>query len=391
MRATPLLEQAELTRHRPTTAVALAGCYVAEGELLKAYDVYHALADEKPSRSWKRDDVAAQKLAKKKAGEIDQRIPRLRFEPAGAYEELAVEVDGVEVHDLDEARRVPADKKLKIVARAKGKKELEDELVLHEGERRTYALRLEPLRAAGAAGAPPAGEAKPADKQAGPPRPMWVGARFRGILLPKFIQRLFVDGGRELVGPGGGATFTFPVGDVDLVTSLGYVDYGLGETPFKGKNAPDTEWEIDSSTLKALLLEAGLAWSIPLDADKKWNVRLGGSLGVGWAFAGDLYRTQAYPRNFKPGDPYTYLKCKGPNDPRGSFHYCDTLDKDATHYRGYADADWFHGGLRPTVYPWIVLPEVGLRWRFAERVAAEASFGLSITGFVFGGGLGYAL
>jgi hypothetical protein len=396
VKAVPLLEQAELARHKPSTAMALAGCYVAEGELIKASDLYHAVADEKPNRAWKRDDVTAQKSAAKKAQDVDARIPTLRFEAVAPYEDLEVSLNGKPVGDLDKPKQVTSDTKVHITATAKGKKPLADDIVLAERERRTYSLRLEPKgkgKGGGAATATPGGEEAPGEK---PPEdkaahPIWVGARFRGVILPKFVQRLFVDGGRELIGPGFGGFVAIPVGGVEVIPSLSYVDYSLADTPFKGKNAPDTEWEIDSSTLKALLLEVDLAWNIPLDDEKNWNVRLGGGVGLGWAFAGDLFRTQAFPRNLKPGDPYTYEKCKGPNDPLGSFRYCNTLDKDAKFYNGYKDADWFHGGLRPTIYPWVVLPEVGISWRFLPHFAAEASFGVTITGFVFGGGVKYSL
>src|SRR5262249_12367290 len=149
----------------------------------------------------------------------------------------------------------------------------------------------------------------------------------------------------------------------DLTFSLGYMSYSMGETPFKPKGAPDTDWEIISSSLHMLVAEVDLSWSFPLDAAERWSFDLGGGLGIGVAFAGNLFRTQAYPPGFKPGNPSSYRKCAGPNDPAGSFRYCNTLDKDATHYGGYADADWFHGGLRPLIYPWVVLPELGVSFR----------------------------
>ena len=63
------------------------------------------------------------------------------------------------------------------------------------------------------------------------------------------------------------------------------------------------------------------------------------------------------------------------------------LDKDATHYGGYTEPDWFHHGIRPVVFPWLVLPQVGLSWRVAERVAIDLDTGLSLSGFTTGLGL----
>jgi hypothetical protein len=396
VRAVPLLEQAELTRHKPSTAYALAGCYVAEGDLLKAADMYHAVAGEKASRAWRRDDANAHAQAVKKAKEIDARIPTLRFEPDGDYEDIVVEIDGKVAKDTSTPRQMVADTKVSIVARAKGMKTLRDSFVLHEGERRAFVLRFEPLARKGGgvvAEGDKADDDKKDDADKDKPsedptkRPKWIALRYRGVILPKFIENIFVDGGREMFVPGVGVALGIPAGSVDVVTSLTYMNFSLSDTPFKGPSAPDTEWEIDRSTLQALLVEVDLTWSIPLDSAKDWNVRLGGGLGVGWAFAGELYRNQAYPVNGKPGDPYTYLKCQGPNNPRGTYRYCNSLDKDAKFYNGYADPSWFSGGLKPTIYPWAVVPEVGLSWRFTPRAAAELTTGFSLTGFLLSGGV----
>jgi hypothetical protein len=180
-------------------------------------------------------------------------------------------------------------------------------------------------------------------------------------------------------------------GEVDVMVGLGYMSYRKGETPFKGKGTPDTEWEFVSSTLQALLASVDLVWSFPLDAKKSWFFRLGGGVGIGWTFLGDLHRVQAYPKSGKPGDPHAYAKCKGPNDPRGTFRYCNTLDKDASHYGNFAEPNWFKGGVRPLVYPWLVLPELGITWRVTGRVAIDLEAGASLSGILTGLGLRFAL
>ena len=131
----------------------------------------------------------------------------------------------------------------------------------------------------------------------------------------------------------------------------------------------------------------------------------GAGLGVGWTFMGDLYRTQAYPADavpgdqstFVPGDPYRYVKCRGPNNPAGSFRYCNQLDYDADHYPGYVEPSWFTRpkgrpqGLRPLVYPWLVLPEIGLSFRPWDRFALDLRVGASATGVLGGFGMRIAL
>jgi hypothetical protein len=88
------------------------------------------------------------------------------------------------------------------------------------------------------------------------------------------------------------------------------------------------------------------------------------------------------PAKFQPADPYTYLKCKGPNNPRGSFAYCNTLDKDGTHYPGYVEPNWFEHGVRPLIFPWLVLPEVGISWKATKKVAFDLGVGASLSGIV---------
>jgi len=93
----------------------------------------------------------------------------------------------------------------------------------------------------------------------------------------------------------------------------------------------------------------------------------------------------------KPGDPSTYLPCQGPNNPRGTFAYCNALDKDATHYPGYTEPDWFHGGIRPSLFPWLVLPQLGFSFRPSANVAIDLDTGVSISGILTSLGVRFGL
>jgi hypothetical protein len=371
-KAIPLLEEAERLRHRPMVAVALADCHVATGELLKASEIYHALQDEKPQRFWVRADYNQRKAALKKAQDVDARIPTVRFAVEGVYTDLTVEIDGKPLGDAGEERKVAPDVAVVLVARAKGKKERTERLVLNEGERRVVKLLLVDLE-------PP--------KPAASPRPTsWLGARYYGVVIPKFVMNMIADGGRTLVVPGGAFTFTTQASDAEITLGLGYLSYRMGDTPIKPHGQPDTEWELMSSTLQGVTLTVDLMWSFNLDAEGRVAFRVGGAAGVGWMFLGDLSRVQSYPADLKPGDPATYLKCVGPNDPRGSFRYCNALDKDAAHYPGYSEPDWFHRGIRPRVFPWLVLPQLGFSFKPAKSFAIDIDTGVSISGFLTSAG-----
>jgi hypothetical protein len=398
-KAVPILEEVELERHRPSTAEALAGCYAAQGELVRAAELYRVVGAEKPIRGWTRDDHNAKYRSKRKAAELDARLPSIKFKVSEDYEDLEIELDGRPVTSPNEPRQFLPDAEVTITARAKDRKETEETITLSEGERRVYIITLEkadpkapakPKRASGGSGGGGGGSSSIA-----------LGARFRGMIIPKFLMNAFGEGGTTLFAPGGDLTLTAALTDVDIAVSLGYSSYRMGEVAWKPKGRPDTEFEILQSDLQSVLATVDLLWNIPLDKLERVSFRVGGGIGVGWTFAGNLYRTQAYAPSAFVGDPYRsqpvvvdpseYVKCGGPNAPVGTFRYCNQLDKDADHYNGYTEPSWFNGGVRPLVYPWVTFPQVGISWRIAPRVTLDIDGGLTISGFLTAAGLRYEL
>jgi hypothetical protein len=391
VKAIPLLEQAELARHRPGWALPLADCYLATGELLRASELYHVVAADRPQRFWIRADYNAAKAAQARAQVADKRIPTLRFSTDTPYEDLEVEVGGKPLADPTAEKQVAPDVPVTIVAHARGREEFADEVVLNEGERRVVALHLARL-VVGTAAKKGGGKKGAAGPGAAPTN--WLGVRYYGAVIPKFVMNIVADGGENLVVPGGAITFTTLTSDVELTVALGYVSYRMGNTLFKPHGAPDTAWELDSSTLQALTATVDLMWSFPL-GQSGVSFRIGGAAGVGWMFLGDLYRVQTYPANLTPGlvtpNPTAYLPCKGPNNPRGTYLYCNELDSNATHYPGYTEPDWFHGGIRPSLFPWLVLPQLGFSFRPSNAVVIDVDTGVSISGILTSLGVRFGL
>jgi hypothetical protein len=209
-------------------------------------------------------------------------------------------------------------------------------------------------------------------------------------VIPEALFGLFGDGGTTVFVPGGAVTFTLDLGSPELVFALGYASYAMGETAFKPSDTPDTDYEILESDMGALAATVDVMWTVPFDDEARWALRFGGSVGVGWMFHGDLTRTQAYPPSGRAGDPDDYHKCNGPNDPVGSFRYCNQLDADADHYDGYSEPNWFAGGSRPLIFPWLALP-VGVRYRPLETLALDLEAGVSIVGVVMTFGARFGL
>ncbi len=379
MAATPLLEESELARHRPVVASVLAGCYVKLGELLKASDLYHAIAEEEPARGWTYMDRSAAKDAKKKAIEVDARIPTITLSIAESYDDLDVLINGKSWVDPLEPKKVAPDTTVEIEAQAKGTDVFTTKLVLAEGEKRVLELKLKRKPR------PP----PPKRSEAAPTT--WLGARFRGYLMPKFVVNAVYDGGATLFAPGGGVTVETRAGDAVFVFSAAYASYGVPEMPIKKIGAPDTDYEIVDSDLMALFATMDVLYNKPLDDAGHWSFRIGVSVGVGWMFLGNLRRTQAYPTKQSGDDPYLYARCKGPNNPSGTFRYCNQLDADATHYPGYTEPSWFEGGKLPTVFPFLAVPLLGLSWTPSPHVGIDLEAAPSLSGLMMGLGFRYGL
>lgn len=364
--ALPLLESGETARHRPETAVALADCYVKLGALLNAKVLYDVVAVETPERTHTRADRNAMASVRKKLKDLEPRIPTLKFAIPNDYAHVVIKVNDDVVDNPTEPHPFDPNDDLVVTISADGRHPRTEKISLEEREKRVFEVKLDK--------APP--PAPPPSKE---PR-NYLGANYRGYILPKFLTSFFGEGGRTFVAPGAGLAFTRATGDFDLTFSLDYASFSMSPTPFKPYATPDTEYEILESDLASLHATLQLQWNKPLDAKKRVRLRIGGGLGFGVMGFGELYRTQAYPASFVPGDPYTYLPCQGPNNPGGSYRYCNQLDKDAKRYPGYTEPSWFNGGIRPTIYPWFALPIFGVSFRPTPRIAIDIDVAPSIGG-----------
>jgi hypothetical protein len=382
--AIALFQEVDREHRRPSAAVGLADCLVELGSLLGPRDLYLRVAGEKRSYRWDYHDVYAWQTAKRKADKLEPRIPTLSLAPKSRYQGLVVEIDGVDVESLDEP--IPLDPGEHLLeASAPERLPFNATVTLAEGDKRElpFELQREPARPKEEE-APGPDEADEAPSEHG----LTLGARFQGVIVPEFAFRIFGEGGATVFAPGGAITLGYPTSGPELVFALGYSSFGMGETAYRPRGAPDTDYEILESSLMALSATVDIMWSIALDDAERFQVRLGGSLGLGWTFYGDLHRTQAYPDDDEDG---AYLPCDGPNDPAGSYRYCNELDKDAEHYDGYSEPSWFEGGARPLIYPWLVLPQLGMRFQPYDALSIDVEGGIALAGFVVQLGARHAL
>jgi hypothetical protein len=213
----------------------------------------------------------------------------------------------------------------------------------------------------------------------------FVGLRYRGIVVPQFIEGLFATGGRTVYVNGVGPEFAIRKDGFEYNLSPWLAFYNMDDTGFRGNSDPETAWELVKANITMLYLTSDFLWSHSFTPSFAVNYGLGA--GLGFVF-GSLYRTQSYPT--VPGqNPDNYSKCVGPSNPPivgpdGS-QYCDN-----TGHFGSAEPSWANGGSKPILFPWLVV-QTGVRYKFNRNIVARLDIGFGTSGFFFGLGGDYGL
>jgi len=204
---------------------------------------------------------------------------------------------------------------------------------------------------------------------------LFVGARYRYIIVPAFMMRLFGDGGTTVGVHSFGGEFAVRKNAFEYNFGLWYASYAMDPTPFKAKDDGEDAWELVESELKILYLTADFLWSH--DFTPEFALNYGGGVGLGVVF-GSLYRTQAYPDGSGG-----YRPCPA----AGAHPYCGN---DNDHYPGYEEPSWANGGSKPNIFPWLAL-QTGLRYKPHKNFVARLDAGFGLSGFFFGLGADYGL
>ena len=211
----------------------------------------------------------------------------------------------------------------------------------------------------------------------------FVGARYRGIIVPKFMMNLFGDGGDTVYVHSFGPEFAIRKDDFEYNFGLWYAAYSMDPTPFKASSDGEDAWEIVSSEIKVVYLTADFLWSHPFTPEFALNYGLGA--GFGFVF-GDLHRVQARPSG-PSREPYTSVPCSGPGDSQDPGGYCGA---DNNHYGDYTEPSWANGGSKPIIFPWLVF-QTGFRYKPHRNFVARLDAGFGTSGFFFGIGADYGL
>jgi hypothetical protein len=222
---------------------------------------------------------------------------------------------------------------------------------------------------------------------------MFMGVRYRNVMIPQFVQNLFADGGKGLYAHTPGLEFAIRRDkfEYQLFAMLGL--YHLDDVPFKGKSDDNDAWEIIDANYNILFLGADFMWSTD-DFSPGLSLTYGAGVGLGVVF-GDLGRVQAYPAdangNLNPalaGDPGAYRRCDGVGRP--SVAFCQGTGDGADHYGDFVEPTWADGGSSPLIFPWMAA-NFGLRYKAHKNFVGRVELGLMPTGAFVGIGADYGL
>jgi hypothetical protein len=256
---------------------------------------------------------------------------------------------------------------------------------------------------------PKADEVDPTNTREDPNiRYYFVGARYRGTIIPQFFENLFVDEGGTVYSNTVGIELDMRKQGQSMIPWFQYVDYSMGDTLFhqKGQSTIPGNYSVVQSDLKAIYLGLDELWSMPIDESHHWDFEFGFGVGIGIVF-GDLHNNWVYEDDqngsLHASTGRSYAKCNSENsgmlppippNPPGTGTGCaksDHQNASIAKVGNYVEPNWFNGGSVPVLFPHIAFPQFSVRYKPMKQMEARLSLGFSITGFWFGVSADYGL
>lgn len=214
----------------------------------------------------------------------------------------------------------------------------------------------------------------------------FLGAFYRQVIIPGFIQELFVDGGIDGFNPGFGLQFLWRKNNFNVSANVWW-NNAQGQGFFRASGDPRTDTEFIDVQLGVVFVNAEFMWSFPI-AD--WfAIELGFDIGFGFIY-GDLIRTEATESSPGAGD---WQACSGPGG--GTAGYCEPPAPEPCYANngGHYDCNepnWFtEGGDTPFIMPWVTLPHIALRFKPIHQLQIRIDGGYGLYNFFFGAGVSY--
>jgi hypothetical protein len=248
---------------------------------------------------------------------------------------------------------------------------------------------------------PPSGAWDPSDTRQDPTKAYYfLGVRYRGTIIPKFMVNLFVNDGATFFSNTVGAELDIRKDSHSTIPWIVYQGLNFGDTLFLQKGVPDEPYNYSdvSSGLGMLVFGLDEMWSVPIDQQHHWDFEYGFGVGLGVVF-GTLHNTWVYQTN-PTGTPVGnlvddqgrhYAQCTsaalGPNPAAVPGNDCSATghsNSKVNKWSNYAEPNWFGGGSIPVIFPQVYFPSIGVRFEPVKNFEARLGLGFSLTGFYFG-------
>jgi hypothetical protein len=256
-------------------------------------------------------------------------------------------------------------------------------------------------------------EADSTDTREDPDRKYYfIGVRYRGTVIPQFLENLFVDDGATVYSNSLGLEMDIRHGGSSLIPWIQYTDYNTGDILFLQKGQQDiaANRSIVNSSLKAIYLGVDELWSVPLVATKLdfeigFGVGIGGIFGTlsnNWVYIDNSQAAKAQNKGIESTNGNYYVKCTSTAAPiadqsdvsdgcNPGNHTTSNPVKVFSNGHYYIEPNWFNGGSVPVVFPTINVPELGLRYKPLKQLEMRIDTGFGLTGFWFGASIDYGL
>ena len=213
----------------------------------------------------------------------------------------------------------------------------------------------------------------------------FLGAMYRQVIIPGFIQSLFVNGGIDGINPGVGLSFNYRRNNFNVIANVWW-NNAAADGYFRALGDPPGDMEYIKVDLFVVFVQAEFLWSFPIT---DWFAfELGFDLGVGF-IGGQLTRTEATEsspgaEDWRPCDgPGDGIHCEAPAAPDPCYN------NSGGHYN-CVEPNWFtDGGDTPFIFPWVALPHLAVRFKPIHQLQIRLDGGYGLYNFFFGGNVSY--
>ena len=236
----------------------------------------------------------------------------------------------------------------------------------------------------------------------------FLGARYRGYVIPKAFINIFVSGGAWVYSNSVGLELDIRKDGFSIIPNITYTEYSTGDLLFlqHGESYMDVgNWSLVNSGIKVLYAGADFLWSAKISKNVDFEYGMGFGLGVVFGNLEDNWVTTA-------GATATYVNASGQTVPAlagssvvsGSNQYfvpCTTTGPTGCNLGDHAGATTAkvgdyqepHGfNPIPTLFLNVSVPQLGLRIKPIKSFVGRISAGFNIPNglwFGFSGDYGF--